>query len=167
MITQASHERTLVSSREGFKHAFVVHKLSRFKCVQSGADNEHANCSSRECFRLALTVSAQVFSSQMYFQARACTKGTNLLISRVEQACACCKCTAVSSQEFKECACGLYTSLPVSRCCGLAVVVIPSFRISNGTSSMHLGKHTRHLVARMFLACASRQESVRERFTPV
>ena len=40
MITQAFHERTSVSPREGFKHAFVVHKLSRFKCVvgQAGAD---------------------------------------------------------------------------------------------------------------------------------
>ena len=44
------------------------------------------------------------------------------------------------SQEFKECACGKCTGLHVSRCCRLALVVTPSFRISDSTPSMRLEK---------------------------
>ena len=44
------------------------------------------------------------------------------------------------SEEFQECACGKCTGLPVSRCCRLAFVVTPSFRISDSTPSMHLEK---------------------------
>ena len=59
----------------------------------------------------------------------------------MDQECACCKCTAISFQEFKECACGKYTSLPVSRCCWLALGVIPVSVSQDSTTSWHFGTH--------------------------
>ena len=77
---------------------------------QAGA--EHTSFSPRECFKHALGVSTQTFSSREPFP----------------------------SQEFKECACGKCTGLPDSRCCRLALVVTLGFHISDSTPSMHLEK---------------------------
>ena len=125
-VLKTCGERTSFSFRECFKHALVVHKLSRFKCVgQAGADNnEHTNCSSRECFRHALAVSAQVFSSQKNSSTRLYQRnkfshfasGPSMRLLQMHSR---------FISKIKECACGKYTSLLVSRCCGFALVVIP------------------------------------------
>ena len=101
-----------------------------FRHVSSRACKNTRAFPSRECFGACACV-----SRLNVIQARACTGGTIFLISRVVQACACFKCTAVSSQIFKECALGKHTSHHVSRCCGLALVVICTW-------------DTKHLVAR-------------------
>ena len=92
------------------------------------------------------------------FQACACGEYANVLVSRVFKHVLVVECTSLlnlrvfqacdllylhkpsPSQEFKECACGQCTCLPVSRCCRLALVVTPTCRISDSTPSMHLGK---------------------------
>ena len=55
---------------------------------------------------------------------------------------------ACSSQEFKECACGKCTGLPVLRCCRLALVVTPV---------SYLGLYAKHALGEATLNFLSRE----------
>ena len=95
----------------------------------------------------ALAVRCASFPVSNVLQARACTGGTIFFSFRERTKHApVVKCTAVSSQEFKECACGKYTSLLVSRCCGHALVVKPIFVPQIVHQASTWKKHTKHPV---------------------
>ena len=96
-----------------------------------------------QAFRLASVSSVRLLGIRKSFrlenfQARACSRVYKRSHLRVFQACDCCTCTSLlPSQEFKDCVCCKFTGLPVLRCYRLALVVTPSFRVSDST---HLEK---------------------------
>ena len=90
----------LLSFRECFSSRLCSKQTFEFlRCFKMRLWGIHKLCPSR-------CVSAQVFSSQMYFKHTLVLKEQIFSSREWTKHALGCKCTAVSSQEFKECACG-------------------------------------------------------------